>query len=216
MLARRFSAPAALLVVALLLVLLSSSALAQRKSPPRILLKDVEINQVKTPDFQDDSHPKASNDGEWLQIVIPFSSAGGVDGWLDNVTFDWSVLLLEGTTKRLLMHRSVTYLDVENERRDHYAAVWIRPRTLRRYYGETRRVSPRNILVHVAVKVDNVKVREQQFPADASKTGAPARWWSIDDPKVVTVVNRMLLMRPETPFAALNDDFWEVVKSDQR
>jgi len=190
------------------IVMLSGPVWAQRATAePKVEVRDFDLNWVQTPDFKDDSDPRAKNDQQWLQIAIEYATQGGQDGWLVEVELKWYVLMLNGTTSRLLLSKAVSYVDVWEEEK-HHAVVYVHPRTLKRYYARNGRISSRDLLVHVEIKVGKFSAAARNFP-EALPKGIPPNWW---ENRNVNVLDGKLLSRDETPFAPLNGDFYEVIK----
>ena len=184
-------------------------AVAAKAGPPVVSVERLNIAEIKSPDFQIKSFPTAKFTDNWLQVMAEFKVEAGDQKWLDELTFDWYVLLLNGQTPRLLLSRSITYTDIEVGQVEH-SMVYVNPRTLRRYYSERgRSVSERNVLVYLSVKMKNVKVGEFIFPKNPV-TSVPTRWW--ENPQVNRVDNG-LLGREQTPFAPLDDDFYPPVRN---
>jgi hypothetical protein len=190
---------------------LGSTVFAQRQEvPARVAFpKDVEIREETSPDYSEQSYPGASNTERWAQLMLEYDVQGGRDGWLDELTFNWYVLVLGGSTPRLLMSRTVTYLDVETQGETHHSIMYIRPETLKRYYSTRGRLGTRDVLVYVEVLVDNVRVGEYEY--NKSRTPVPPRWWQFKEPEV-NVLPYGLLSRDMTPFAPLDYDFYNFIK----
>jgi len=183
-----------------------------RGGAPAVLIDKLSITEIRTPDFNTKSHPSVKNTETWLQLLVDFKVEAAEEKWLDELTFDWYVLLMNGETPRLLLSRSVAYADIEVGETER-AVVYVHPRTLRRYYSERgRSVSDRNVLVYLDVKMRNVKVGEFVFPK-AAVAGVPPRWW--ENPNVNRVENG-LLGREQTPFAPLDGDFYPPLKDTGR
>jgi hypothetical protein len=201
-----------------LVLLVAPSLYAQRDQQPRarVTIEDMEFEYIKTPQYELGSNPRTQNtNDDWLRITAEYTAETADEEWLDNVTFNWHVLLIGGETPRLLMHKSVTYMDIETEdpNEKHFATILIRPATLKRYYGETRRISERNILVYLEVLVDKFRISEYTFAKGNPKV--PERWWQFREPDV-NIIELGLLTRMETPFAPLDFEVYEYIKPETR
>ncbi|MCF7855337.1 MAG: hypothetical protein K9N51_11115, partial [Candidatus Pacebacteria bacterium] len=185
------------------------NSVAQEAAQPRVAITDFDVEERETPDYTGLSHPNAGRAKEdWVQLYVEYTCVGGEDGWIDDLTFEWYVLLHGGKVPRLVMTETVTYMDVESEKDEHHAVVYIRPQTIKRYFDERGRLSPRNIVLHLDVKVGNFKVAEYDFPKSRPQ-GIPAQWWL--NPRV-NMIENALLSRDKTPFAPLDYDFYEYIK----
>ncbi len=201
-----------------LLILLASitifpQAFAQRAAgaPPEFKFKDVKFDYPISPRFELQGGTKApQNSKRWMQLMLEYRVTKPDDLWLGQVTFNWSVLMLGGETPRLLMSRSVTYLEVKADGKDDLrSVVYMPPNFLERYYGQKKRVNEREVLVYVEVLIDNQRVGEYQY--GRSSTRVPDLWWQSREP-AVKVLEFGLLSRDMTPFGALDWDYYEFIK----
>lgn len=192
-----------------LLVLLSLAAPAitaqEAQKRPQIKVEKVEVDDIQSPDYNATSQPEDTDREDWLKISVIYESEGGEDGWLDNVRFKWYVLLLNGRTPKMMTTADVTYNDVESGE-EHEAAVFMRPKTIKRHYDDSGNVSKRDLLLHVEVTVDNFQVAAFDYPR--RRANVPDQWWQ--NP-TVNRVKHGLLPRDRTPFAPLEWDSYEFI-----
>ncbi len=180
--------------------------------PPQFRLDKIEIDDdLLSPSYDASDRQAGTRDLHWVQILAEYETLGGEDGWIDNLTFDWYVLLLEGRVPRLVMTESVTYMDVKSEE-EHRAVVYIRPRPIMRYYDDRGRISRRDVIIHLDVKVGTFVIGSFDFP-EQRPDDIPARWW--ESPRV-NLIEGALLSRNKTPFAPLNYDYYEYIKPETR
>jgi len=182
------------------LFLSGSTALAQR-SRERVQIRNIKFYNRKTPKYQDYSDPRAVSKKEWLQIMAEYESEGGRDGWIDEITLEWHVLV-QGT-RTFLMHKTITYLDVADGR--HHAVVYLRPQFIKRY-GRNRRISKNDLQVFLVVRVNGVASDYAFHPDRRPKI----KWWELKPPRVR--IRDELLSRLDTPFAPLDYDFYEFIR----
>lgn len=199
------------IAVAMLLALAGMvpvSAQQPAAQQPQIRVTGLDINTgLRSPTFDAYDRQRPARQFQWVQIMAEFETRGGEEGWIDNLTFDWHVLLIDGRVPRLLFTESVTYMDVQSGE-THNAVVYIRPRPILRYYHDRGRITRRNILVHMNVKVGNFVIGSFSFP-EAPPDPIPPRWW--ENPRV-NLVQGALVSRDKTPFAHVNFDFYPYIR----
>ena len=190
---------------------LSSTASAQ-PAAERVAILDVDVNHVLTPNFPDSNRyiPGSSRRRQWLQILIEYEAEARRGAWLGQVTFDWTVGIVPGRSKPILMRRSVTYLDVREGR--HYAVMYVRPGMIRRYYGENT-VDSGDLYVRVLSRVAGG--RSGSYHYGRRRRDVPEKWWDGREPAVL-VKDSELLTRDETPFGILDYDFFEHLAPSNR
>ncbi len=195
------------------LAMTASPAWAQRRPVLRVEVDDIEINETRTPSFGESSHRRARGRpaNDWLQFVAKLTTEGAPNEWLDELTIHWHVLMVSerrGETRRLYFQTSTTYIDIKDDS-DHYAAVYIRPDTLVRYFDERRSPRPRDMLVYVEVRANNVPVAE--------KTHNPGRMNVPDDWQRSPRLERIesgLLAPNKTPFQWIDYEFYMTLKPE--
>jgi hypothetical protein len=171
-----------------------------------------DLNNPRTPEFKDKSHSQAKTTSQWLQVYTQYTAqgGGGRDGWLDELELRWSVLLRTSDGLYILTHAKATYQDIESDGSRRNAVVYIRPSFLRRYLGKDRAAGRGNVWVHVEAVVDGQVVGSEEY----APTSPPANnWWQARDSRQVKVMDGALLTRDKTPFAALDYDFYEHLKT---
>jgi len=168
----------------------------------RVKLDNIRFYDRKTPNYQDHSAPQATSKYSWLQIMVEYTAEGGRDGWIDEVSLEWHVLVQGRRT--LLLHKTVSYVDVESGK--HRAVVYIRPAIIRRY-GKNRRISKRDVHVYVLARVNGVGSSYATYPRERIRS----KWWEAKPPRVMLRPGE-LKSRDETPFAPLDYDYYEQLK----
>lgn len=200
-----------LMVTLFALLILAPASNAQQQRQVRIQVDDIDTETRRSPRFssvQGYSEASPQNE-EWLITAAEYQIQGGERGWVDNLSFEWHMLMLNGDVPRVLMQKTVTYQDIYQED-DHYAVVFLRPKAIRRYYDEGGGISKRDIVIHLEIKHNGRTLTEENYNA---RSDLPERWWTFSPPKV-NVVENGLLARPDTPFAPLDYDFYEFIKPE--
>ncbi len=179
---------------------------AGRSDSLRVSVRKMDVNLVRTPYYRGaTSDNRANAKDDWLQLQVEYQTDGAREGWLDEIELVWHVAILRKNQTPVVMSRSVTYVDIEDE--THYAATYVRPKLLQRLSG-TRRLSRNDVRFYVEIKVDGKRV------ADSYLGQRPqAAWWEYQPPRVDRR-DSDLLNRLETPFAPLDYDFYEQIKRD--
>ncbi len=181
----------------------------------KVVIKQIVVDKRKTPSFNGAfSFPGARVYQDWIQILCEYQTTNGQGrgadgklGWHDDVTIEWSVLLRRKDLKDILLHRSVTYVDVEDKRATHYADIYLRPGFVARYAKD---VTPRDIYVYAQIKVNGQTEARKRLDRNDD-----AKWFDWETPKVI-VNNNEILTRDETPFAPLDYDLYEQIKKATR
>ena len=159
--------------------------------PGAVKLGKIGVEGIKSPEFQIVGGPqKRSKTGTWLELEIEYETK--VED-IDDLTFDYHVLV-EGK----LLDGSVTYVNIPKGR-DHYAVMYIAPRTLEKLTGG-KPLNPGNINAWVEVS------------KQGQKLDAPAAYKPGAMPNVPHLAG-MVLNKSETPFAPLFYDRYETIKA---
>lgn len=187
-------------------------AAAQAQGNSKAVINKVDIRRdLLSPDFNNlhttNEAPRSLE--KWANFVVQYTTANGVGkdyagkpGWQDEVTVEWTVLLRRKNAKDILMHRTVTYRDVEDRKGYHYADVYVRPGFIKRALGT---IEKRDVYVYVQIKIADRT--EAVYRSDREDF----KWWNLEPPKV-EIRDEELLTRDETPFVILDYDFYEQMK----
>ncbi len=194
--------PGVMVLLAAVLLGVPGTARGQR-GRDRVKLTSLKFYDRKTPKFQDYSDPRAVAKNYWLQIMVEYTADGGRDGWVDEVTLEWYVLISGKRT--ILLHKTVSYIDVEAGGK-HRAVVYLRPGFIRRF-GKNGRIGKRDLRVLVAARVNGVLTDNILYPSGRVRT----KWWELKPPRVMVRPGE-LMSRDETPFAPLDYDYYEHLK----
>ena len=160
----------------------------------------------KTPEYTTTAPRQIKPLGDWGQILVTYDT---VPKWIDELVFQYYVLTLtveDGKKAYSFFKTTVKYVDIEKGR-DHMAAVYLRPSTIKRY----------GFVVAAAVEVSrDGKVIASRTEADNDVGVLEDKWWA-EDSKVmkspnVTTRDGYLLDRMQTPFSLVNTDDYEVSK----
>jgi hypothetical protein len=196
------------LLLSVLLFAVSVAYGQQGRTRVGVEFRKFEFNNVPTPVYKPTTHSGATREYDWLQVYAEYSAAGGEKGWIDELQFNWSVLVKQENGRYLLFHAQATYQDIETQANQHRVAVYIRPAIARRYCGKNR-IPKSDIWVHVEVSSEGRVVAKEDY----SRSRSPgANWWKTGDTRGVQVMEGALLTRDKTPFAPLDYDFYEHLK----
>jgi hypothetical protein len=189
--------------------LLLPLAVTAQESRIRVSNVKVEFKTVRTPIFQSTSNPQATSEYEWLQVYVEYETAGARREWADEVTIDWSLLVRPNTnSKPLLLHQAATYVDVADGK--HRAVMYVRPGFIRRHC-DTKTPNKSHFAAYVEISSEGKNLYREEY----SRSAQPKGWWTAKEP-AVRVIEGELLPPDDTPFAALDYDFYEHPKRKQQ
>jgi hypothetical protein len=187
---------------AIALLLCASLAAQDGRSRTRANVTRLEFNRLRSPYLKGTTtHSGAEPEYQWLQVFIEFDIQGGRNGWTDEVTVDWFVLVRPPDARPMLLQETTTFVDVEDGKR--HAAVYIRPGFIRRYCG-TRVPNESHFAAYAEVSAGGQRLTREEY----SRSRQPDNWWRAKEPQVRLVADE-LLPPAETPFAMLDYDFYE-------
>ncbi len=176
----------------------------------------LDTKRLRSPEFSGvttDSRARSSTANEWIRLTIEFETRNGknvsVDGrttYQDEISVEWNILVPRRGDKDVLMHRTVTYLDVADRTGSHYIDMYLRPSFLNRYISKN--VNPNDVKVFVQFKINGRTV--DKFQSDSDRI----RWWEKEPPQVTLMEE--VFTRAETPFAPVDYDFYENAKAAER
>jgi hypothetical protein len=197
--------------VALVVCLLLAGGL-QAQQRTTVKFDKFDFNNPRTPEYKDRSHPQAKVTGQWFQIYTQYTAqgGGGRDGWLDELELRWSVLIRTNEGLYILLQTKAAYVDIESDGTRRNAVVYVRPAFLRRHCGKDRGVGRGNVWVHVEAVVDGQVVGSEEY---APTSPPAANWWQAKESRQVKLMDGALLTREQTPFAPLDYDFYEHLKT---
>lgn len=159
-----------------------------------VQIKKLELKKYETPQYQLSSNQMKGKSRNWVGVISEYDTDLE---WTDELTFTYYVLVentknLRGP-KESLFRAKVTYVNIEKGR-GHKSDVYLHPSTILRY-GDIKRVA-------VLVEANGKLVAGDAVPK------SNARWW-----EQYTPTDGLLLNRMQTPFAMVNFDDYEAVKS---
>ena len=160
-----------------------------------VRIRRIKLNKLQTPQY------KVTNIGQmssirrdWAQIDVEYETA---PAWIDEMTCTFYVLMKarqaeKGQQPYRLLRGEVTYVNIAKGK--HKADMYLHPSTLARY-GAIERVA---VLMRA----------EGRLVAMDSQPSSNQRWWEQLTPLDGYVLNHM-----ESPFAMLNFDDYEAIKT---
>ncbi len=176
----------------------------------RVEVEDVQIDSYTTPDFDEGrTHRSARRPSEdWLRVVVELEPETAEDAkWLDEMTINWHLLIDGGETPRMYLPATTTYVDIEYGE-THHAAVYVRPDTLKRYFGR-RFPRERNMVLRVEFMVGGRMVGEYDY--NPGRQRLPDQWWQAGQ---LNRIGNGLLSPRHTPFQWLDYEFFMTLKPD--
>lgn len=173
------------------LVVLAATGTAQAQfGPASIKLGKVEVAAPRTPEYNiTGGQNKRYKLGQWLEFEISYET---IPAEIDELTFKFTALI-----ENKLLDGEVTYVNIA-QGRDHYAVVYVSPKSLDKLTGG-KALSPASI-ANVWVEVQR---QGQVLGRQSYKPGAA--------PNLPHIAG-MVLTKEKTPFAPLYYDRYEEIK----
>ncbi len=170
---------------------LSFLSVASAQQASIVEIKKIEPAKAQTPEYKLLTGQVMAKTRTWFAINTTYETK---PDWIDDLSFTYYVLVRskEAGQKYTLFKGDVTYVNVQKGK--HKSDMYLHPSTLARY-GDVERVA---VIVNAAGRV----VAMESLPA------ATTRWWEQLSPVEGYVLNRM-----QTPFAMINFDDYEAVKT---
>jgi hypothetical protein len=149
---------------------------------------------VKTPEFRAGGMGARKPPADWAQITVKFNTT---PEWLDELTFNFYALAKDSKDQYSFYKGTVRYIDIEKGR-DHLAAMYVRPGTLKRY----------GPLVAIGVEV----MEKGKLIGEGKEGNVADEWWKKTMGNSFTPREDCLLDRSLSPFALIAIDDYEVIK----
>jgi hypothetical protein len=181
--------------------LLLACAVSAQDNRVRVTNVKADLKTLRTPIFQTTTNSQANSEYEWLQVYVEYETVGNRRGWTDEITIKWSLLVRPNkTTKPMLLQETATYVDVADGK--HRAVMYVRPGFIRRNC-DTKSPNKAHFAVYVEISSEGRGLARDEF-----SRSLPQNWWLAKEP-AVRFMEGELLSPDDTPFAALDYDFYE-------
>jgi len=188
-----------------------------------ILIQKIEPAFVDSPKITASGYSKRTQGrpGQWLEIEVTFdrNASAKAPKFADELTFSYYVLLKNetatGDRKPTLLTGSVTHVHTPEEKGLH-AVAYVSPQTLAKFFEGKVPANVQQTVDDVGVEVKGaggllaVKTSKGQLGGTAQ---APVGWWTAFAQKYSSVPG-FILHKGQTPFASLEWDYFEPVKSN--
>ncbi|MFZ4778559.1 MAG: Amuc_1102 family pilus-like protein, partial [Terrimicrobiaceae bacterium] len=181
-----------------------------------VAISKIEANFIDSPKISAAGYTKKSQGrpGQWLEVEVTFDRAAmpKEPKFAEELTFNYYILLKnENVTedkKPTLLTGSVTHVHVPQEKGLH-AVAYVSPRTLAKFFDGKVPVNAQTALVDIGVTVTGKSGLLAIFTLKGTVKGDKG-WW---DTGLYTPTPGAVLNKSETPFAPLEWDFYEAIKS---
>lgn len=196
------------LCVLSLLTILASALPAAAQLNTEFKITKIEPAFQTSPNFSGVTYDKrGSRPKQWLEVEVTFEWAPRMRDpkYMDDVTFNYYILLNNKSQlypQGALLTGNVTLASIP-QGKDMHTVVYVSPRALDRFFDGKPPGSTQQALVDVGVSI----VKQGQEVAQASLKGRGA-WWPQYQQTPGFVLNKN-----ETPFAPLQWDYYEAIKS---
>jgi len=201
----------------LLLFGISSPAGAQQAAlNTEVGITKIEANFIDSPKISASGYTKKvpGRPGQWLELEVTFDRATlpKEPKFAEELTFNYYILLkneqMTEDKKPTLLTGSVTHVHVPQEKGLH-AVAYISPRTLAKFFDGKVPVNTQAALVDFGVTVTG-KGGLLAIATSKGTVKGDKGWW---DTGVYTPTPGAVLNKNETPFAPLEWDYYEAIKS---
>ena len=152
----------------------------------------------------------------WLQIDVDFTAIEKAYKWLDNVVFQYDVLLPQTTSRKVVLSGKITYWSLAMDGKIHHVQAFIHPRFLQRYVpGLKMRKSDLKKLrilitvlqndspIGMGVYKPSTKIEPKSIIIEIKKALSNRKTFKGKD---------SIFSRDETPWGVLNVDYYELIK----
>ena len=196
------------LFVCSLLAILASALSAAAQVNTEFKITKIEPAFQSSPTFSGVQYDKrGSRARQWLEVEVSFDWQPRMRDpkYMDELTFNFYILLnakSQQYPQGPLLTGSVTLASIA-QGRDMHTVVYVSPRSLDRFFDGKPPGSLQQVLTDVGVTI----VKQGQEVAETSLKGHGA-WWP-----QFTQVPGFVLDKSQTPFAPLQWDYYEAIKS---
>ncbi len=181
-----------------------------------VAITKIEANFIDSPKINAGGYTKKSQarPGQWLELEVTFDRAAmpKEPKFADELTFNYYILLkndhVTEDKKPTLLTGSVTHVHVPQEKGLH-AVAYVSPRTLAKFFDGKVPVNAQAALVDFGVTVTG-KAGLLAIATSKGTVKGDKGWW---DTGVYTPTPGAVLNKNETPFAPLEWDYYEAIKS---
>lgn len=203
--------------VLLAFLAVSGSARAQQAA----LNTEVQINKIETSFLPSPKIPAAGYNkqtqgrpGSWLEVEVTFERNAKEPKIAEELTFNYYVLLknerFTEDKKPTLLTATVVHTNVPQEKALH-SVVFVSPRTLASFFDGKPPVNAQQTVTDVGVTISGKNGLLAIKSLNPSSVKGDKGWW--DTASLYTPKTGALLNKNETPFAPLEWDYYEAVKS---
>jgi hypothetical protein len=205
---------------AALLALLAVSTSVRAQQPAlnsEIQITKIESSFIDSPKINAAGYAKKTTGrpGSWLEVEVTFDRAAvpKAPKFAEELTFNYYILLkneqFTEDKKPTLLTGSVTHVSVPQEKGLHSVA-YVSPRTLARFFDGKIPVNAPQAVTDVGVTISGAGGLMAIATSKGTVKGDKG-WW--DNTAPYTPTPGALLNKNETPFAPLEWDFYEAIKS---
>lgn len=206
-------------ISALLALLVVSPPVRAQQAPlnSEVAITKIEDNFIESPKIQAGTYSKKSQTrpGSWLEVEVTFDRnvLPKAPKFADELTFNYYILLknehVTEDKKPTLLTGSVTHVHIPQEKGLH-SVEYVRPRTLAKFFEGKAPVNAQQTVVDIGVEI----MGKDGLLAISTMKGTvkgDKGWWS--NTGLYTVTPGAILNKNETPFAPLEWDYYEAIKS---
>ena len=212
---RPSSAPISAAVLLMLLVMPGAVRAQQAALNTEVQITKIETSFLPSPKITAAGYTKqmVGRPSPWLEVEVTFERTAKEPKFADELTFNYYVLLknerITEDKKPTMLTASIIHVNVPQEKGLHSVA-YVSPKALAALFDGKTPVNAQQTVTDVGVTISG----KNGLLAIATSKGTvkgDKGWW--DNTALYTPKTGMLLNKNETPFAPLEWDYYEAVKS---
>jgi len=152
----------------------------------------------------------------WLQIDVDFTSIIMKQPWLDDVVFQYDVLLPQTTSRKVVLSGKVKYWSLAMNGKVHHVQAFIHPRFLERYAPglKMRKNDLKDLRIFITILQNDSIIGGGAFKPSTRTSSKAIRaeiQKALSDRKTFKG-KESVFSRDETPWGVLNVDYYELIK----
>ena len=181
-----------------------------------IAIQKIEPAFVDSPKIVSGYSKKSQGKSMWLEVEVLFSRTPPPKGqkFADELTFNYYILLknekFTEDGKPTLLTGSVTHVHTPEDKGLH-AVAYVSPRTLAKFFGGKVPANAMQAVEDIGVEVKGFAIKPWKGQLGGTPQ-APVGWWT-EYAQKYTSVPGFVLSKDQTPFAPLDWDYFEPVKT---
>jgi hypothetical protein len=160
---------------------------------------------------------------KWMVINVSYQTVSRMDKtgkqnmWMDDLSFEYEVLMPGEGNRAIYLSGTTTYWSIPLDGREHHAVAFIHPRFLQRFAPELK-ITPtvaKDMYIRLKVTMNQAIIGGAVNPERKAKEVIDVFKAAATNPNI-TRVNDSIYCMEDTPWRNLNNDYYELLKTDSR